>query len=251
METPTYNIYVSDISNNMIGRFDKHGVYLSKTATTTFKSIFYIEAVDNGNVYASLFNSSGVSTVLVYNSMLQPISTPLLSNGFVRVQSQIRYNPIDDLLYQLDTNTKWINALQPPSLARVPEASINIPSTESAVGLAFYQSADGTNFLYVSTNTNMVKIYNNGIVVSSILSICRSATTNSRNLFIDQLSGYMVVSCFNDDQLRLWQTDGYKHSNTNMSLSIRSPMGSDYDSNGRLALISHPTSVLLFDPINL
>ena len=246
-----YSIYVSDLSRNMIGRFNKEGVYVSKTAATTFKTIFYIEAIDNGNIYATLYNGSGESRVLVYNSLLQPVSSYLLSNQFVRMQRQIRYNPINNLVYELDTSTKWLNAFQPSNLVRVPGASVKLSSSVSAVGLAFYQSYDGTAFVYVSTTSNIILVYSNGLVVSTILSICPFTTTNSRDLTIDKLSGYMIVSCYSDNQLRLWHTDGYKHKNTNMSLSLKSPVGSDYDSNGRLAVISHPTSLLLFDPVNL
>lgn len=242
-ESPSYKIYVIDYPNFRICQYNQTLQYLTSTSYGKNLNVRYGCAIPGGNFYLTTYLSK--TSIWQYNSSLVYLNSSTITSSNVGLPTGVRYWSIMDKIYIVDNSTNYINEFS-PSL----QIWRSISSSHSYLtSIGFYRNPiSGTRYLYaVSLVYNRLIQYTEFQLTRTFSGICSSTSLN--DIYVDQTSGLILLSCTNDNAIRLWLTNGTSLINENKSLNVTLPLGISYDSNGRLFVSSGAQGqVIIFHP---
>ena len=239
--TPSYAIYVASASGGIFYKYDENLNGIGSLAPPTIAAL---TIASNNYIYGS--DGSFNNKLHKVDSDLTSVNVTLLDGTFVAFKIAIKFNPFNQLVYEADSNRRWLNAFD-LDLNRVATSSINLNSLSFAPrSIAFYNSAS-TNLIYVSFDDGFIRLYNT--LTTTLSQTITSSCKFVFDMLIDESIGYLLLSCGSniDNRVDLWETDGSTHKYTNKALSIVNPRGLDYDKNGRLFVASNKNKVCIFE----
>ena len=98
--------------------------------------------------------------------------------------------------------------------------SIQLDNTLSLQAFSIYHTAS-INLAYIGLYSGSIMVYDLVTLEKQTNDITQVCGGNYFSvMFIDQSSGYLLVSCENEGYIELWKTDGVTHTNTNLKLSV-------------------------------